>query len=180
MLLVASLQSKIHPQSARVAVRKAKREAFTRKKKVNQHQYDHCQQVLETFDESLDHFRAESKGKLKRSLEEGAEFVEKRIKAIKLADKSDYGWATVSEYLSDEPASDSDDEKRMYRAEKRAERKVKEKQRQKRAKPRFSFLNRGSSSPQIGGRVPGGKTPMAKNRLGPWACFKISITFVFL
>ena len=47
---------------------------------------------------------------MKRSLEEGAELVEKRIKAIKLADKSDYGWATVSEYLSDELASDSDDE----------------------------------------------------------------------
>ena len=59
--------------------------------------------------------------------------------------------------------------------EKRAERKVKEKQRQKRA--RFSFLVRGSSSPQFGGRETGEKTPVAKNRLGP--CFKISITFVF-
>ena len=120
------------------AVKKAKRETFTcKKKKGNQQQYDHCQQVLEKFDESLDHFRARSTEKLKRSLEEGAELVKKRIKAIKLADKSDYGWATVSEYLSDALASDSDDEKRMYRAEKRAERKVKEKQRQKRAKSCF-------------------------------------------
>ena len=159
------------------AVKKAKRETFTCKKKGNQQQYDHCQQVLEKFDESLDHFRAGSTEKLTRSLEEGAELVEKRIKAIKLADKSDYGWATVSEYLSDALASDSDDEKRMYRAEKRAERKVKEKQREKRAKSRFSFPIRGSSSPQFGGRETGEKTPVAKNRLGP--CFKISITFVF-
>ena len=105
----------------------------------------------------MDHFRAGSTGKLKRSLEEGTELVEKRIEALKLADKSDYSWATVSEYLSEELFSDSDDEKRMYRAEKRAERKVKEKKRQKRAKPRFSFLNRGLSSPQIGGREQGEK-----------------------
>ena len=80
MFLVASLQSKIHPQSARMAVRKAKREAFTCKKKGNQQQYDHCQQVMEKFDESLDHFKAGSTGKVKRTLEEGAEPAEKRSK----------------------------------------------------------------------------------------------------
>ena len=49
--------------------------------------------------------------------------MQKRIKAIKIADKSDHGWATVSEYLSDELASDTEDEKRLYRSEKRAEKK---------------------------------------------------------
>ena len=49
----------------------------------------------------------------------------KRIKAIKIADKSDYGWATVTEYLSDELASDTEDEKRLYRSEKRAEKNIK-------------------------------------------------------
>ena len=49
---------------------------------------------------------------------------------IKLVDKSEFGWATVNEYLSDELASDSDDEKRIYRAERRAGRKInKEKRR---------------------------------------------------
>ena len=49
---------------------------------------------------------------------------------IKLVDKSEFGWATVNEYLSDELTSDSDDEKRIYRAERRAERKInKEKRR---------------------------------------------------
>ena len=37
----------------------------------------------------------------------------KSVKAIKLADKSEFGWATVNEYLLDEVASDSDDEKRI-------------------------------------------------------------------
>ena len=40
---------------------------------------------------------------------------------ITLADKSESGWSTVNEYLSDELPSDFDDEKRMYRAKRRAE-----------------------------------------------------------
>jgi len=60
-------------------VKKAKRESFTCKREGNQQQYDHCQQVLEKFDKSLER------------LEEGSSLVMKRIKAIKLADKSEYG-----------------------------------------------------------------------------------------
>ena len=48
------------------------------------------------------------------------------MKVIKIADKSQYGWATVQEYLSDELASDSEDEKRLYRSERRAEKKAKD------------------------------------------------------
>ena len=89
-------------------------------------QYDHCQQVLEKFNESLDYLNSGSFGQLKRSLDEGWQLVSKRIKAIKLADKSEYGWHTVIEYLSDDLASDTNDEKRMWRSEKRAEKKMKE------------------------------------------------------
>ena len=68
--------------------------------------------------------------KVKVALESGTELVSKRVKAIKPADKSEFEWETVSEYLSDELASDSDDEKRIYRAERRAGRKIiKEKRR---------------------------------------------------
>ena len=68
--------------------------------------------------------------KVKVALESGTELVSKRVKAIKPADKSEFGWATVNEYLSDELTSDSDDEKRIYRAEGRAGRKInKEKRR---------------------------------------------------
>ena len=48
----------------------------------------------------------------------------------------------MNEYLSDELASASDDEKRMYRAERRAERKIKDKRRRQ-TRP----LTRGSSQP---------------------------------
>ena len=46
--------------------------------------------------------------------------VEKRIKCIKIADRSPGGWETVKEYLSDDLASDSADERRIRKAEKRA------------------------------------------------------------
>ncbi|KAJ8303064.1 hypothetical protein KUTeg_019460 [Tegillarca granosa] len=49
--------------------------------------------------------------------------VYKRNKCIKLAEKSPAGWDTVKEYLSDELASDSEDEKKMRSAEFRALRK---------------------------------------------------------
>ena len=48
-----------------------------------------------------------------------------RQKLIRMADRSEHGWATVEEYLEDELAANSDDEKRMQKAEFRAGRKLK-------------------------------------------------------
>ena len=48
-----------------------------------------------------------------------------------MADKSAAGWDLVNEYLSDELASGSEDEKRIRRAEQRALRKRKDRQQQK-------------------------------------------------
>lgn len=48
--------------------------------------------------------------------------LEKRIKVIKLADRSEFGRLTVKEYLLDELVSNSEDERRIFRSERRAER----------------------------------------------------------
>ena len=58
------------------------------------------------------------------SLKSGRRIIAERQKLIKIADRSELGWAVVSEYTADELADDSDDEKRMLKAEKAAERKV--------------------------------------------------------
>ena len=59
-----------------------------------------------------------------QAIEEGLALIEDRQKLIKLADRSDTGWLMVAEYQEDELAEDSDDEKRIEKAEKRAERKL--------------------------------------------------------
>ena len=59
-----------------------------------------------------------------RDLREGNALLAHRQKIIKLADRSESGWAVVDEYEGDDLAEDSDDEKRMEKAENRAERKL--------------------------------------------------------
>ena len=108
------------------AVKNARRESYTCRRKGNQQQLDHAVQVLDKFDEASDALKAKSYDKVKAALDSGTEVVSKRINMIKMADKSDFGWSTVNEYLSDELASNSDNKNMMYRAERRAERKTKE------------------------------------------------------
>ena len=66
--------------------------------------------------------------KAKNCLDEGIKAIEIRQKHIKIADRSDLGWAVVAAYEDDELASNSDDEKRIYKAEREAERLSKRKQ----------------------------------------------------
>ena len=51
-----------------------------------------------------------------------------RQKLLKMADASDTGWKVVMEYKTNPLASDSEDEKRMNRAETRAAKKIKQEQ----------------------------------------------------
>ena len=61
----------------------------------------------------------------KEELRDGERLLVARQKAIRIADFSEYGWATVDEYEEDKLAENSDDEKRLYRVEMRAGRKLK-------------------------------------------------------
>ena len=66
---------------------------------------------------------------LKAQLQEGIQAIACRQKRIKVADRSDYGWAVMKAYDNDELASDSEDEKRLFKAEKTAEREISKRKR---------------------------------------------------
>ena len=95
----------------------------------NQSQYDFTDAVLGRVQDALRELECErstdeeSKEAAVHSLQKAAEMLERRMKLIRMADRSEYGWAVVAEYESDELAMDSDDEKRISRAEKEAEKK---------------------------------------------------------
>ena len=72
--------------------------------------------------EGVGDVQKESLKRVDSFLEEGIKSLEKRQKHIKVADRSDYGWATVELYDSHPLADNSDDEKRLEKAEKEAER----------------------------------------------------------
>ena len=79
--------------------------------------------------------------KAKTQLEEGLKLVCERQKLIRMADRSEHGWATVKEDLEDELAANSDDEKRMQKAEFRVGRKLKASA-AKTAKKKAGFLQK--------------------------------------
>ena len=86
----------------------------------------------------------------KTAIEEGEKLVLNRQKMIKIADRSEHGWATVEEYEDDELADDSDDEKRLLKAEARAGRKLKQKVAKTKSKKNFKKPNGWWSRVQVG------------------------------
>ena len=99
-----------------------------------------------TFNEKVEEVLADAKAELstvgsapaleraREAIEKGVRLLSERQKLIKIADRSDFGWGVVAEYMADELAEDSDDEKRLDKAEKAAERKA-GKKKKKRVEP---------------------------------------------
>ena len=98
----------------------ATRKSVVMKKKGHQAQYDHQMEVLEEIERAEEFLSSKNSEKAAERLKNAKSLVKKRVKLIKLADRSENGWKTVDEYLSDDMADDSADEKRISRAEARA------------------------------------------------------------
>lgn len=97
----------------------------TFKRKSNEEQYKYNTKVsiaLEETEQLLDMDKIEDSS---RKIAEVKALIAHRQKIIRLADSSELGWRLVNEYETNPLASDSDDEKRMYKAEARANRKLK-------------------------------------------------------
>ena len=90
------------------------------KSKGNKAKFEHQQLVLDELTEAKDSLACAKYEEAKEAIK-GVSLLEKRIKVIKLADRSEFGRSTVKEYLLDELVPNSEDEKRIFRSERRSE-----------------------------------------------------------
>ena len=108
-------------------------QTFVFKKKGNEKQYifnDNVKDQLVAAAKQLELVdlpagaQREAMDKAKEELKQGLEVIATRQKQIKVADCSEYGWATVDEYEQDQLAADEEDAKRLEKAKKSAGSKV--------------------------------------------------------
>ena len=116
----------VEEQSSRLdsAVKRFKKDGYVFKKEGNRQMYEHEEKVMEVLVEVKAVTKNDTVVAVQK-IEEGMSLVKNRMKMIKVADRSQYGWSTVKEYEQGDLASNSEDEKRLTRSEKQAERKVK-------------------------------------------------------
>ena len=138
---VASNFVKKHEQTMKSTIEHSTK-AANLKGKGNKHQFEFCQNLTTTLDEVDENITNNKLEDAKIALENGKNLIRKRMKLIKLADRED--WATVAEYMSDDMASDSEDEKRINRARRAATAKLEKqkKLRVQRFKTNRSYYNR--------------------------------------
>jgi hypothetical protein len=122
------------------AVKRARLAPVSFKKKGCEVQYLHNDDIKDKLEEAVSNIDVGKIEKAKVILEEGIELINKRQKVIKIADN--HGWDTVEQYVMDDLASDSDDDKRLSKAVRDAEYKRRERDR----KRRKSRADRGRSN----------------------------------
>ena len=114
----------------------SRNENYTFRKKGNEEQYKINNQVLNKLrgadgylQESVRLQPIESVVAANKKIAEGTDILLHRQKLIRLADSSDSGWRVVHEYEAHPLAEDSDDEKKIYRAQQKADRKLRQEHR---------------------------------------------------
>ena len=123
------------------------------KKKRNEQQFSFNRKVAKTSNSALKALEGGNIPKAKGELNKGISLLNNRQKIIKLTDKSEFGWATVQEYVCDDLADDEADASKIKKAEKRAAVKIKtlqEKKRKTSPKGSSSALSSSSAS-RVGG-----------------------------
>ena len=85
----------------------------------------------------------------KAVLQKGAQLLLTQ-KLIRIADRSEFGWGVVAEYIADELAEDSDDEKHLKKAEKAAKRKAVKCTKKSCTEPSTRGMSAGRGRPVVG------------------------------
>ena len=97
-----------------------KRRKHLSKKKGTEEQLDHSKKVSSLIESAIFSLEQVDVDNAKLHLQEALTELTSRQKLIQIADRSPLGWSTVKEYVTDELADDSGDEKRLRKAEKSA------------------------------------------------------------
>ena len=130
-----AMRSAQEEASQKLARSSGRRDPYTFRRKGNENQFHFNQDVEDAFAEvsaglqkvNSDNLGERGKLGLQKAMsaaEEGMSLIARRQKLLKLADRSEWGWAVVEEYVEDDLADDSGDEKRMEGAELAAGRKI--------------------------------------------------------
>ena len=109
------------------------------KKKGHEQQYKHNEKVKTAVTEAKEAILARKQDACIAKLDEGIELIDGRQKLILMADRSDFGWKTVGEYLDNELAENDEDAKKIKKAEKEAQLKIADARASKMAKNCASF-----------------------------------------
>ena len=116
---------KILNDTTQELAKKVKKSENKLKFKGNQVQFEHNLDIQDNINSALKYIKCDRSKRAITLIEESLAVVKKCNKLIRIADKSEGGWRTVDEYLSDKVANDSGDKKRIRAAENRAAKKMK-------------------------------------------------------
>ena len=129
-LQISSLQTNLLSAQADLSsqiVSEIQPDSYVFKKKRNEQQFNFNRKVIQKSSSALKALESSNIVKAREELSEGISLLNNRQKIIKLADKSEFGWATVKELVDDKA-----DASKIKKAEKRAATRIKSLQEKKR------------------------------------------------
>ena len=86
----------------------------------NKRRYETNDEVLGHMEDTITRIEQNDLNSAKEHLEAGKKILLKQQKLIRIADREENGWEVAKHYMSDDLASDTDDEKALKRARKEA------------------------------------------------------------
>ena len=111
------IQQQFSKENEKLTKRMKKDSKYKFRYKSNQIQFEFNESIYDKVDTVVKLIKNGSQNRASKLAKSIKEDIEKQNKFLKIADKSIAGWGTVEEYLSDELASDSEDDGKIKAAE---------------------------------------------------------------
>ena len=132
--IAAAIKRALDSHDAQQQSQKKSKKVPEFKREGNKIRYKINEDILEKVEDAIKAIDQNDLDDAKEALEGGKKIITKQQKLICLADREDNGWEVVKHYLSDDLASDSEDEKAINKARRDALASIKKRQTQKKGK----------------------------------------------